>query len=86
MTSPHAVTTVVLRRDGLHHVTVKRMSSEDAHRWAEQGFHVFQIALQGKLWAIHYVNEGRVMSSDDPRTEDNAARAVMLALTNRGGG
>lgn len=83
--NPHAVTTIVMRRDGQHHVTVKGMSADDAHRWAESGFHVFQVAISGKIWAVHYVNAGRVMSSDDPRTEQNAGQAVLRLLTEKGG-
>lgn len=88
MPSPHAVTTVVLRKDGLHHVTVKGMSAEDAHRWAESGFNVFQLAVAGREWAVHHVNSGRVMTSADRHDPEaaSAARDILLRLEMKGDG
>lgn len=57
------VTTVVLTRDGRHHLTAKDMAQADSERWAEEGFHVFQIVARGRDWAVRHVNSGKVFDS-----------------------
>jgi hypothetical protein len=60
------VVTVILHKDGRHHLTLTTCSREDAERWAESGYHVFLIAARtSKLWAVNHINTGRVFTSED---------------------
>lgn len=56
------VVTVVLKKDGRHHLTLDNCSPEDARRWADEGYVVFQLAVSGKSWAVHHVNDQKVMT------------------------
>jgi hypothetical protein len=62
------VITVILHKDGRHHLTLTNCTRSDAERWAAEGFHVFLIAARSsELWAINHVNSGKVFSnSSDP--------------------
>jgi len=73
----NGVVTVVLRRDGLHHLTLPACSREDAERWAQEGYHVFFVAASGRRWAMNHVNSGSIMTSDQAGT---AAPAANIAL------
>lgn len=55
------IVTVVLKRDGKFMHVLERCSPEDAARWAED-HHVFQLAAVGKSWAVHYVNDRKIMT------------------------
>lgn len=68
------VTTVILNRSGLHHATLQQCTPEDATRWADEGYLVFQLAAQGRgQWAVYQVNEGKLFTSNTPPTEPDAA-------------
>jgi hypothetical protein len=57
------VITVILLRDGRHHLTVQ-CSLDDAIRWCENGYTVFRISADGNTWAFNHVNSGRVFGSE----------------------
>lgn len=80
------VTTVVLTRDGRHHLTSKNMAQADAERWAEEGFHVFQIVARGPYYALRHVNSGEVFSTRRPGTgEADVVQAEFLLPPPKGG-
>ena len=80
------VTTVILKRSGEFHLATEKISPEDAQRWADEGFHVFQLIARGKTWALHYVNDSKVFTnlsvpaasdSDAGRHEESAKRLLI---------
>jgi len=81
------IITVVLQRSGAHHMTSDKVTPEDAKRWADEGFHVFQLIARGKTWAFHYVNDSKIFTnlsvpaspdSDAGRHEESAKRLLVL--------
>lgn len=54
------LTTVILERDGKFHAVLNHCSIEDAERWVEHGYLVFRIGIDGRKWAVNFVNEGKV--------------------------
>jgi hypothetical protein len=78
------VVTVVLHRDGRHHVTLANCTREDAERWAEAGFHVFLLAARSsELWAVNHVNSGKLFSNDS-WTPAGAEESALKLLNNKG--
>lgn len=67
------IITVVLKRNGSHHITSDTMSTPDAERWADEGFNVFRIAAVNDRWALNHVNTGKVLTSDMPAPEGSTA-------------
>jgi hypothetical protein len=84
--SPGRVTTMVLHRDGRHRLTAEGMPRADAERWAQEGFHVFVVAVRGGRWAFNCVGSGAVFTDLD-RGADPGARAQefqgLLAIEDR---
>lgn len=73
------VVTLVLRRDGRHHITLEKCSIEDAQRWAEEGYEVFRLAVLGKQWAVNHVNSGKVVGDFIPQHEAESNPAKLLS-------
>lgn len=82
------VVTVIVHKDGRHHATTENCTPEDAQRWTDEGYHVFQLATRRAQWAILHVNSNRVMTSGDQvggRSAEGSHMAIGL-LTNKGEG
>lgn len=79
------VVTVILHRDGRHHLTLMSCSREDAERWADEGYQVFLIVARGERWAMNHINSGKLFShADSPAAGDATPIAVQL-LQHKGG-
>lgn len=79
--------TVILHKDGRHHLTLTKCSRADAERWAGEGYHVFLIAAaSSKLWAVNHINSGALLTSETtpPLHTDGVAPDFKL-LPNKGG-
>lgn len=70
------IITVVLQRSGSHHMTSEKVTPEDARRWADEGFNVFQLAARGNSWALHHVNSGKVFTDQMQLTPSDEERAA----------
>lgn len=79
-----STTSVVIRRDGRLHASVENMTPEDAVRWVEAGYHVFQVGAKGPLWVMRHVNSDRIASSGQPAGQRETADAEFL-LEDKGG-
>lgn len=79
---PHVVT-LVLTKTGRHHLTIENMSTEDAERWAEEGYHVFRAVIVDKQWAMNHVNSGQILTSEQ-KADEYCSQSPLLLLT--GGG
>lgn len=77
--------TVVVRKDGRHHCTVENMSVDDAIRWTDAGYHVFQVGARASLWVMRHVGSDRMVSSEHSAAEREAVVAEFTKIEDKRG-